>query len=70
MQINKIVAWQYRAVTKRVWDSCGEFTYNKYKDDLKYEVRRLCIYDVTLREDSKTDGFDFVGTPCINNEEK
>lgn len=49
-----IVAWQYRAVGKKVWDSCGEFTYNKFKDDPKYEVRRLMVADSILREGKET----------------
>lgn len=63
-----IVAWQYRQAEKKVWDSCGEFTYNKFKDDPKYEVRRLCVYDVTLRENAKSDGYDSIGMKIGSNE--
>lgn len=49
----KIIAWQYRKVDvkkeKVVWDSCGEYTYNKFKDDPTYEVRRLVVFDQILR---------------------
>ncbi len=43
-----IIARQYRkhpdaGKPPKVWESCGEFTYNTFKDNDKYEVRRLTI---------------------------
>lgn len=59
----KIVGWQYRELGKKPWNSCGEFTYNHFKDDPAYEVRRLAVVDVVVREGSETDGYDYIGKP-------
>lgn len=45
------VARQYRKKGKPVWDSCGEFTYDKFKNDAEYETRRLVVHPDDL------DGF-------------
>ena len=65
--INTVIARQYRkkveeGMPHKSWESCGEYTYNTFKERDDHEVRRLTI----LPEDTVCEHHELVDTRFHN----